>query len=263
MMIPGTGEERQALGDYVNSEVEEELVLGEVQASKEVTKGTKKRTKRRPEPYESDENELMATWTSRSRKPNTQYRNDARRNYNKIGEYYLRNYNVCIVSADETNSNAIRNRNAYTTEDYVKVGKVMLPYVLPCASHVLSEIYDIFGVFSEYYKEVTKNGAQNTKNQESASLVPGYAPRYPIGKKFHDVVREIVQELVSNRVVFQGTQIVVFFGTPVGLITWIILAYYSSVFLATASRSRRKRQGKTRGDRKATAVSRKQCKSLL
>ena len=118
MMIPGTGEERQALGDYRNDKIEEELALGEVRTSKEVTKGTKKRTKRRPEPEESDENELMATWVSRSGKPNTHYEHY---------EFYLRNYNVCTVTADETNANTIRNRNAYTTKDCMEIGKVMLP----------------------------------------------------------------------------------------------------------------------------------------
>ena len=148
----------------------------------------------------------------------------------------------------------------------------MLPYALLCANHVLSEFYDIFGVFSEYYKEETRNGTQNTKHQESECLEPGYAARYlakPLveellrqlataGRKFHDVVHEIV----SNRIVFQGIRIAVFLGTPIGLITWIILAYFSSVFFREATRSTRKGR-KTRGQRKAQAVSRKQCKSLL
>eukprot|EP00439_Symbiodinium_sp_Y106_P018398 s11079_g2.t1 len=53
----------------------------------------------------------------------------------------------------------------------------MLPYALLCANHMLSEFYDVCGVFSEYYKEETRNGTQNTENQESESLEPGYAPR--------------------------------------------------------------------------------------
>ena len=226
----------------------------------------------------------MATWVSRSRKPNTQYRNYAHRNYNKIGKYYLRNYNVCTVNADETNVNTIRNRNAYTIKDYMEIGKVMLPYALLCANHMLSEFYYVFGVFSEYYKEEIRNGTQNTENQESESLEPGYAPRYlvkqrvkelvhrqgevlsefvqeklaTVGEKFHDVVHEII----SNKVVFQGIRVAVFLGTPVGLITWIILAYFSSVFLREVTRSTRRRR-KTRGERKVQATSRKQCKSLL
>ena len=78
------------------------------------------------------------------------------------------------------------------------------------------------------------------------------------GEKFHDVVHEIV----SNKVVFQGVRVAVFLGTPVGLITWIILAYFSSVFLREVTRSTRRRR-KTRGERKVQATSRKQCKSLL
>ena len=34
-----------------------------------------------------------------------------------------------------------------------------------------------------------------------------------VGKKFHDVVHEIVQEVISNRVVFQLILIAVFFAT--------------------------------------------------
>ena len=275
MMIPGTGEERQALDNYRNNKLEEELALGEVQASKEVTKEKKRRRKRRQEQDESDENELMATWVSRSGKPNTHYEHY---------EFYLRNYNVCTVNADEINVNTIRNRNAYTIKDYMEIGKVMLPYALLCANHMLSEFYDVFGVFSEYYKEETRNGTQNTENQESESLEPGYAPRYlvkqrvkelvhrqgevlnefvqeklaTVGEKFHDVVHEII----SKQVVFQGIRVAVFLGTPVGLITWIILAYFSSVFLREVTRSTRRRR-KTRGERKAQATSRKQCKSLL
>ena len=109
------------------TKLEEELALGEVQASKEVTKEKKRRRKRRQEQDESDENELMATWVSRSGKPNTHY------------EFYLRNYNVCTVNADEINVNTIRNRNAYTIKDYMEIGKVMLPYALLCANHMLSE----------------------------------------------------------------------------------------------------------------------------
>ena len=90
MMIPGTGEERQALDNYRNNKLEEELALGEVQASKEVAKEKKRRRKRRQEQDESDENELMATWVSRSGKPNTHYEHY---------EFYLRNYNVCTVNA--------------------------------------------------------------------------------------------------------------------------------------------------------------------
>ena len=62
------------------------------------------------------------------------------------------------------------------------------------------------------------------------------------GEKFHDVVHEIV----SNKVVFQGIRVAVFLGTPVGLITWIILAYFSSVFLREVTRSTRRRSGHAR-----------------
>ena len=191
---------------------------------------------------------------------------------------------MCTVNADETNANTIRNRNAYMIKDYIEIGKVMLPYALLCGNHMLSEFYYVFGMFSEYYKEETMNGTQNTENQESESLEPGYAPRYLVkqrvkelvhrqgevlsefvqeklataGEKFHDVVHEII----SNKVVCQGIRVAVFLGTPVGLITWIILAYFSSVFLREVTRSTRRRR-KTRGERKAQATSRKQCKSLL
>ena len=53
-----------------------------------------------------------------------------------------------------------------------------------------------------------------------------------------------------------------FLGTPIGLITWIILAYYSSLFFEAVNRSTKQKR-KTRGERRAQAVSRKQCKSLL
>ena len=79
-----------------------------------------------------------------------------------------------------------------------------------------------------------------------------------VGKKFHDVVHEIVQEVISNRVVFQGIRIAMFLGTPIVLITWIILAYYSSLFFAAVNRSTKQRR-KTRGERRAQAVNRKQC----
>ena len=232
MMIPGTGEQQLALGEYYQEQqykeqTEEDFALGEVRASKEVTRSNRRKSSRLQEQEEGDENELMATWVSRSGKPNTHYEHY---------EFYLRNYNVCTVTADETNANTIRNRNAYAIKDYMEIGRVMLPYALLCANHVLSEFYDVFGVFSEYYKEETRNGTQNTKNQESESLESGYAPRYlveqllsqlaTVGRKFHDFVHEIV----SNRIVFQGIRIAVFLGTPIGLITWIILAYFSSVF---------------------------------
>ena len=150
----------QALGYNKKKKVKEELALGDGRTFKEVSRGRK-------EHEESDESELMAVWTSRSRKPNTHYEHY---------EFYLRNYNVCTGTADDTNANTIRNRNAYTIKDYVKIGKVMLPYVLLCANHVLSEFYNVFDVIGEYYKEETGNGAQYTENQESESLEPGYAP---------------------------------------------------------------------------------------
>ena len=128
---------------------------------------------------------------------------------------------------------------------------------------MLNEFFNVFGVTGENYTEAYRNGDRNTENQESESLESGYAPRYRlkqelvqqvaergevlrqlvqehvqifgeelaiVGKKFHDVVHEIVQEVFSNRVVFQGIRRAVFLGTPIGLITWIILAYYSSLF---------------------------------
>ena len=168
---------------------------------------------------------------------------------------------MCAANADDTNVNTIRNKNVRTIKDYVEIGKVMLPYALLCANHVLNEFYNAFGVTGENYTEAYRNGNQNTENQESESLESGYAPRYRlkqelvqqvaergevlrqlvqehvqifgeelaiVGKKFHDVVHGIVQEVISNKVVFQGIRIAVFLGTPIGLIIWIILACYSS-----------------------------------
>ena len=85
---------------------------------------------------------------------------------------------MCTVNADDTNVNTIRNKNAYTTKDYVEIGKLMLPYALLCANHVLNEFYNAFGVTGENYTEAYRNGNQNTENQESESLESGYAPRY-------------------------------------------------------------------------------------
>ena len=73
MMIPGpldaVKEQRQALGETNKHKTEEELALGDVRSSKEGTRTAR----RRQEPDESDETELMTTWARRSRKPNTHY----------------------------------------------------------------------------------------------------------------------------------------------------------------------------------------------
>eukprot|EP00439_Symbiodinium_sp_Y106_P007371 s8106_g1.t1 len=99
----------QALGYNNKRKVKEELALGDGRTFKEVSRGRKEKRHE-----ENDESELMAVWTSRLRKPNTHY---------ERYEFYLRNHNVCTVTADDTDLNTIRNKNAYTIKDYVEIGK--------------------------------------------------------------------------------------------------------------------------------------------
>ena len=113
MMNPGTNDVNvtpwQALGYNNKRKVKEELALGDGRTFKEVSRGRKEKRHE-----ENDESELMAVWTSRLRKPNTHY---------ERYEFYLRNHNVCTVTADDTDLNTIRNKNAYTIKDYVEIGK--------------------------------------------------------------------------------------------------------------------------------------------
>ena len=105
---------------------------------------------------------------------------------------------MCAANADDTNVNTIRNKNVRTIKDYVEIGKVMLPYALLCANHVLNEFYNAFGVTGENYTEAYRNGDQNTENQESQSLESGYAPRYLVKQVVQqgEVLRKLVQEHV-------------------------------------------------------------------
>ena len=98
----------QALGYSVEKNmVKEELALGDVQTSKDVRRGRRESQKRRERKrtYESDESELMTTWTSFPARPNTQQDFSAKRNFN-----------VDTVNVDDTTAYMIRNESDYTKE---------------------------------------------------------------------------------------------------------------------------------------------------
>ena len=177
---------------------------------------------------------------------------------------------------------------AYTIKDYVEIGKVMLPYALLCANHVLNEFYNaLWRDRRELHGSVPGTATRTPRTRRVRALSQATPPRYlvePLVKQVvqqqGEVLRKLVQEHASifseksfttfmdeisfhNRVVFQGIRTAVFLGTPIGLITWIILAYYSSLFFESSEQEAQSRKRKTRGERRAQAVSRKQCKSLL
>ena len=230
--------------DYVQEkrEVKDELALGG-RAFEDVPQEDRARKEKleRKEIRESDESELMATWSSISRSPNTQW--------NSIENF---------ENLDDRNGYPIQFMNVYTIQFRNFVGE-----------------FD---------------------SQESVSLESGYAPRCLVKQEaregnllalhqqgqvlrwferclkgklakveslFHDVVHEIFHGAFSNTVMFQGIRLVVYTGTPLGLVTWIILMYFSQSF-CQAVRSRRKKPGKkTREQRRAAAVHCRQYKSLL
>ena len=93
---------------------------------------------------------------------------------------------------------------------------------------------------SDYKKERTVNG----ENQECESLESGYAPRYlvkevdqeqavlreffrKVESLFHDVVHGLVLELVK---------LIGCTGTPLGLVTWIVLLRFSHLFFVTVQK---------------------------
>ena len=188
----------QALGYSVEKNmVKDELALGDVQTSKDVRRGRRESQKRRERKgtYESDESELMMTWTSFPARPNTQQDFSAKRNFN-----------VDTVNVDDTTAYMIRNE-------------------------------------SDYKKERSANG----ENQECESLESGYAPRYlvkevsqepavlreffrKVESLFHDVVHGIGLELVK---------LIVCTGTPLGLVTWIVLIRFSHLFFVTVQKRRK------------------------
>ena len=98
----------QALGYSVEKNmVKEELALGDVQTSKDVRRGRRESQKRRERKgtYESDESELMMTWTSFLARPNMQQDFSAKRNFN-----------VDTVNVDDTTAYMIRNESDYKKE---------------------------------------------------------------------------------------------------------------------------------------------------
>ena len=98
----------QALGFNVDRNMaKDELALGDGQASKEVRRGRRESQKRRERKgtYESDESELMTTWTSFPARPNTQQDFSAQRNFN-----------VDTVNVDDTTAYMIRNESDYMKE---------------------------------------------------------------------------------------------------------------------------------------------------
>ena len=111
---PGTytfrvNEPWQALGYNVDRNMaKEELALGDGQASKDVRRGRRESQKRRERKgtHESDESELMTTWTSLPARPNTQQQDFSAK----------RNFNVDTVNVDDTTAYMIRNESDYTKE---------------------------------------------------------------------------------------------------------------------------------------------------
>ena len=81
--------------------------------------------------------------------------------------------------------------------------------------------------------------------------------------KFHDVVHKVAQEVVSDRVRLQGIQLIVCTGTPIELVTWIVLLHFSHLFFATVQR-RRKKSGRSKfKERRAKAGSRRRYRAPL
>ena len=212
----------QALGYNVDRNmVKEELALGDGQTSKDVRRGRRESQKRRERKgtYETDESELMTTWTSFSARPNTQQDFSAKRNFN-----------VDTANVDDT--------AAYTTRNE-----------------------------SDYKKE----RIANNENQECESLESGYAPRYlvkevsqepavlreffrKVESLFHDVVHGLGLELVK---------LIVCTGTPLGLVTWIVLFRFSHLFFVTVQK-RRKLIGMSKvRSKRAKAGTRRNYRALL
>ena len=115
-------------------------------------------------------------------------------------------------------------------------------------------------------------------SEEDESLESGYAPRYLVDKKleegkFHNVekipFKEQFEQLekkfhdVVHSLVFEGIHLVVFAGTPLGMITWIILSYFSRLFFtAVQKRTKRAKEPKRKSMRRRAEV-RRQHKTMF
>ena len=158
------------------------LPLGDGLSSKEGSRGREGRRAKQ----ESDETEFLVTWTGAPMKPNTPTRAPRSTRTSKESRTSAlqpsENYRMDRVSLDDTTACPIRNMNEYMNKESV-----------------------------------------NRENQESETFESGCGPRYLVKQqgevlreyvqelfhklarvetKSHDVVHEIVQEVISNRYLF-------------------------------------------------------------
>ena len=76
-------------------------------------------------------------------------------------------------------------------------------------------------------------------------------------------MHEVVQEVISDRFRLQGTQLIVCTGTPIELVTSIVLLHFSHLLFVAVQR-RRKKSGRSKiKERRAKAGSRRRCRALL
>ena len=229
--------------DYVQEkkEVKDELALGG-RAFEDVPQEDRARKEKleRKEIRESDESELMATWSSISRSPNTQWN-------------YIENFE----NLDDRNGYPIQFMNVYTIQFRNFVGEFVSQESVSLESGYAP---------SMLVKQEAREGNLLALHRQGQVLrwfekcLKGKLAK--VESLFHDVVHEIFHGAFSNTVMFQGIRLVVYTGTPLGLVTWIILMYFSQSF-CQAVRSRRKKPGKkTREQRRAAAAHCRQYKSF-
>ena len=76
-------------------------------------------------------------------------------------------------------------------------------------------------------------------------------------------MHESSQEVISNRFLFRGIQLIVCTGTPIGLATWIVLVRFSLLFFVTVQQRRRETGRNEIKERRARAGRRRSYRALL
>ena len=112
---------------------------------------------------------------------------------------------------------------------------------------------------SDYKK---KESTVYGENQECESLECGYAPKYLVKQvdQEQEVLRKFLRKVESlfHDVVHELVKLIVCTGTPIGLVTWIVLLRFSHLFFVTVQ----KRRNKVR-NRRAKAGTRRNYRALL
>ena len=143
--------------------------------------------------------------------------------------------------------------------------------------------YDKYSVNQDFMNAYTIRSIDMYMSEEDESLESGYAPRYLVDEKlvdekleegkFHNIekipFKEQFEQLekkfhdVVHSLVFEGIHLVVFAGTPLGMITWIILSYFSRLFFTAVQKRTKRAKEPKRKSRRRRAEVRRQHKTMF